>query len=115
MLQEIKKALTLRLDGYAKSPALPRLQGGLFHLTLEQRLLAILVIIGSGLRLYSLADKSIWLDEAFSITLSQHGLFDMLRLVFLTDTNPPLYYLALKIWLLFGAGETQVRMLSAIF
>lgn len=115
MLQEIKKALTLRMNGYAKSPAFPRVRGGLFQFTLEQKLLAILVIIGSGLRLYLLADKSIWLDEAFSITISQHGLFDLLRLVFLTDTHPPLYYLALKIWLLFGDGETQVRILSAIF
>jgi mannosyltransferase len=115
MFQEIKKALNLWMNGHAKSPALPRVRGGLFQLTLEQKLLAVLVVIGSSLRLYSLAQKSIWLDEAFSITISQHGLFDLPWLVSLTDTHPPLYYLALKLWLIFGNGETQVRMLSAIF
>ena len=115
MFQEIKKSLTLWMNGHAKSLALPRVRGGLFQLTLEQKLLAVLVVIGSSLRLYSLAQKSIWLDEAFSITISQHGLFDLPWLVSLTDTHPPLYYLALKLWLIFGNGETQVRMLSAIF
>jgi uncharacterized membrane protein len=62
-----------------------------------------------------LADKSIWLDEAFSITISQHNLLDLLRLIVRTDTHPPLYYLVLKLWLVFGDSEMQARLLSALF
>ena len=61
-----------------------------------------LVIIGTILRLVFLADKSIWLDEAYSISLSQQTLSDLLRLVAESDNHPPLYYLLLKLWLLTG-------------
>lgn len=77
--------------------------------------LVLLVVIETGLRFYLLAEKSIWLDEAFSITISQHSLFDMLRLIVQTDNHPPLYYLVLKLWLVFGDSETQARLLSALF
>lgn len=74
-----------------------------------------LVIIGAILRLFYLADKSIWLDEAFSISLSQQTLGDLLRLVVKSDAHPPLYYLLLKLWLLPGDSAGYVRLLSAIF
>jgi uncharacterized membrane protein len=73
------------------------------------------VVIGAGLRLYLLADKSIWLDEAFSIRISQLSLLEMLRFIVQIDTHPPLYYLILKLWLVLGDGEAQVRLLSTIF
>jgi mannosyltransferase len=88
---------------------------GLRTLTLEHKLLAGLVVVGAGLRLYMLADKSIWLDEAFSITISQRGLLDVLRMVVRTDTHPPLYYLLLKVWMVLGEGEARVRLLSTLF
>ncbi|MGD2049496.1 MAG: glycosyltransferase family 39 protein [Chloroflexota bacterium] len=74
-----------------------------------------LVIIGSILRLFYLADKSIWLDEAFSVFLSQQTVGDLLRLVVRSDAHPPLYYLLLKLWLLPGDSAGYVRLLSAIF
>lgn len=115
MHQELRKNLSLRINGYTRSFAIPHVQRGLLQLTIQQKLLAILVIVGAGLRLYLLADKSIWLDEAFSISISQRSLVDMLRLIVRTDTHPPLYYLALKIWLVLGDSETVVRSLSALF
>jgi mannosyltransferase len=84
-------------------------------LDLYQKALLGLVAGGAFLRLFLIANKSIWLDEAFSIAISQRSLFDVLRMVVRTDTHPPLYYLLLKIWLLFGSSETQARSLSAIF
>jgi mannosyltransferase len=84
-------------------------------LTRTRQILLALVISGTVLRLYLLGGKSIWLDEAYSIVMAQHSLYDMLKLVVRTDTRPPLSYLMLKIWLLFSQREAWVRLLSAIF
>jgi mannosyltransferase len=72
-----------------------------------------ILIIGAVLRLFLLANKSIWLDEAFSISISQHSLGDLLDLVVRTDVNPPFYYLLLKFWLLLGESPSHIRLLSA--
>lgn len=74
-----------------------------------------ITLAGAVLRVYLLGDKSIWLDEAFSIALSRHELGELLRLTVLTDAHPPLYYVALKFWTMLGTGEGIVRLLSALF
>lgn len=74
-----------------------------------------ITLVGAVLRVYLLGEKSIWLDEAFSIALSQQELGDLLRLVVLTDAHPPLYYVFLKFWTALGTGEGIVRLLSALF
>jgi mannosyltransferase len=84
-------------------------------LDLYQKALIGLVAGGAFLRFYLIAGKSIWLDEAFSIVIGQRSLLDVLRMVVQTDTHPPLYYLLLKIWLVFGSSAAQARSLSAIF
>jgi mannosyltransferase len=84
-------------------------------LDLYQKALIGLVAGGAFLRVFLIANKSIWLDEAFSIVISQRGLLDVLSMVVRTDTHPPLYYLLLKAWLLFGSSEAQARSLSAVF
>ncbi|HEX6303888.1 MAG TPA: glycosyltransferase family 39 protein [Anaerolineales bacterium] len=87
----------------------------LMQVSLHGKLLAALVVLGAGLRLYLLADKSIWLDEAFSIIISQRDLAGVLEMIVRTDTHPPLYYLLLKMWLSLGEGEAWVRLLSTLF
>ncbi|HZD58479.1 MAG TPA: glycosyltransferase family 39 protein [Anaerolineales bacterium] len=99
----------------ARSLLFNRLLPGLQALTLQERILAALVITGAVLRLFMLAHKSIWLDEAFSITISQRPWIEVLRMAVRTDTHPPLYYLLLKAWLALGDGEAWVRFLSVIF
>ena len=84
-------------------------------LDLYRKALIGLVAGGAFLRFYLIAGKSIWLDEAFSIVIGQRSLLDVLRMVVQTDTHPPLYYLLLKIWLVFGSSAAQARSLSAIF
>ncbi len=84
-------------------------------LDLYQKALIGLVAGGAFLRLFLIGNKSIWLDEAFSIVISQRSLPDLLSMVVRTDTHPPLYYMLLKIWLLFGSSEVQARSLSAVF
>ena len=92
-----------------------RLKLAEYSLSREGKILLGLVAGGAVLRLYLLGSKSIWLDEAFSIVMGHRGLLDLLHRVVLADTHPPLYYLLLKFWMIPGAGEAWVRMLSAIF
>jgi hypothetical protein len=84
-------------------------------LSRQMWILVSIVFAGAVLRLYLLADKSIWLDEAFSISISQRGLGDLLQMVVRTDVHPPLYYIMLKFWLLLGQGAGHIRLLSALF
>ncbi len=84
-------------------------------LTRTQQLLIGITVAGAVFRLLLLGGKSIWLDEAFSISITQRSFIDVLRLVVRTDTHPPLYYLVLKFWLLFSHHEAWVRLFSAIF
>lgn len=95
--------------------ALRGITAELMQVSLQGKLLAALLVIGMVLRLCLLADKSIWLDEAFSVIISQRGLVEVLQMVLRTDTHPPLYYLLLKLWLAFGDGEAAVRLLSTLF
>ena len=70
-------------------------------------LLAIL-LVGSCFRLYALGAQSIWLDEAYSITLAKLKLY---QIYFLHENTPPLYYAILHYWIhLFGASEISVRL-----
>lgn len=99
-------------DRFAVRPGGPTLLG---VFSLSTVVLAGLVLVGAVLRLYLLADKSIWLGEAFSIILSQRSLGDLPGLIVETDAHPLLYYLALKLWLVLGESPGHVRLLSAIF
>ncbi|MBI3286892.1 MAG: glycosyltransferase family 39 protein, partial [Chloroflexi bacterium] len=76
--------------------------------------LAAIFSLGIALRLFRLGDQSLWLDEAFSVTLSRKPVLEMLRLIVLSDSHPPLYYLLLHFWMILGDSEVLVRLLSAL-
>jgi hypothetical protein len=84
-------------------------------LTRTRLMLLALMVAGSVFRLFLIGKKSIWLDEAYSIAITQRSLPDLLRMVVQTDSHPPLYYLLLKMWLLISHSEAWARSLSAIF
>jgi hypothetical protein len=86
-----------------------------FSISRTRQILLALLFAGATLRFWQLGGKSIWLDEAFSLSISQRSLSDLFRMVVRTDAHPPLYYLMLKFWLLFSQSETWVRSLSVIF
>ena len=68
------------------------------------------------LRFYRIGEKSIWLDEAFSLWIARHPLWEGLGWLIRIDQHPPLYYSLLHIWTeLFGELQGPVRMLSALF
>src|SRR5450759_2558231 len=80
--------------------------------------LAILFItlIAFLLRVYRLDFVSLRGDEAFTVIFVQRtwdGLWKGIRTI---EPNPPLMYLALRVWIaLTGAGEWATRYFSAFF
>jgi len=73
-----------------------------------------LTLVSAALRLYRLPDKSIWYDEAFSISLGQLPMLDLLQAVIRLDPHPPLYYALLHFWLRIGSDPFVVRLPSAL-
>lgn len=76
---------------------------------------AALTALGAVFRLTLLGGRSVWLDEAFSIFIGRLPMAETLRQVIETDAHPPLYYLALNLWMAGGSDEAHVRLLSALF
>lgn len=76
----------------------------------------LVLLVGFALRILYINHESVSGDEAFSITLTQTPLREMMRKLVLDLVHPPLHYLALRGWLkFFGFGLLQARMLSVIF
>jgi uncharacterized membrane protein len=72
-----------------------------------------ILVLAAILRLWNIGSESAWIDEAYSITLAGHSMLDILKGT-AADQHPPLYYLLLKVWMLFGSGITYARFLSVI-
>ncbi len=62
-----------------------------------------------GLRVARLGAASLWYDEAFSVELARHQIWQPL------EAHPPLFYLALRLWMgLAGSSEFAIRFPSAM-
>ena len=60
--------------------------------------------------------KSVWLDEAISVSYTREGLGQFWETVSHTDPNMALYYLLLRPWVgVFGESESAIRGLSGVF
>jgi mannosyltransferase len=77
-------------------------------------LLVLLTGAGAVLRFAGIGDKSLWIDEAFSVWVSQQPLESLWRTTVDLDLHPPLYYASLHAWLALGHGEVALRSLSAL-
>jgi mannosyltransferase len=97
----------------SRSPALLRLLGILRWAFTETPLLG--VIAATILGLYRIGEKSIWLDEAFSIQVTQQPTLDMLGYLARFEIDKSPYYIALQPWTALGTGEAVVRSLSVVF
>ncbi|MFA7286155.1 MAG: glycosyltransferase family 39 protein [Patescibacteria group bacterium] len=78
--------------------------------------LAGVVILGGVLRAIHLGTEPFWGDEALSFDIATNfssaaALIDYLKLV---EVHPPLYYLLLQWWTVFGEGEFIARLPSFI-
>jgi uncharacterized membrane protein len=73
------------------------------------------LILFSVVSLATIANSSIWFDEAFGAYLIR---FDFWHIAIYTasDVHPPLYYWLLKLWsMLFGTNEYALRSMSVLF
>ena len=75
---------------------------------------AVAVAIASSLGLYHLGSRSLWGDEAFSVTLAREPLGEFWRVVSESQANMSLYYFLLRPWTALGDGEAVVRLLSLL-
>ena len=62
-----------------------------------------------ALRLIGLERRGIWFDEGVSVIIAQRDVAALLAATRL-DVHPPLYYLLLHFWLLFGSGDFWLRL-----
>jgi 4-amino-4-deoxy-L-arabinose transferase-like glycosyltransferase len=72
------------------------------------------LILGIGLRLFHLADKSLDIDEVRSVLFVRLAWDVLVRLLAQVEGYMTLYYLLLRVWLGFGSGEWVVRALSVL-
>lgn len=72
------------------------------------------VVAGIFLRVLLIGSKSIWLDEAMSLQVTQAGARGWLSGA-AEAYHPPLYYAFLSLWIQLGQSETVLRLSSALF
>jgi 4-amino-4-deoxy-L-arabinose transferase-like glycosyltransferase len=77
--------------------------------------LVAVVVLAAVLRSFHLTARSLWFDEAWSVSLARMPLGQLLATLRGADAHPPLYFLLLRAWVdWFGDGETPVRVLSVV-
>ncbi len=77
-------------------------------------LLVGLIVLGFGLRVIALGDKSVWWDEGLAIWAARQPLADI-SLWTANDVHPPLYFWTLHFWrLISGDTEFALRLFSAL-
>lgn len=79
----------------------------------------IALIVGIGvfatISLATIAQSSIWFDEAFSAYIIRFNFLEIWQFT-AVDVHPPLYYWLLKLWsLLFGTTDVALRSMSVLF
>ena len=79
------------------------------------RLLIVILVLSAALRLYGLADESLWLDEGFTAHRATESLRE-LAIDFRHETQTVLYYVGELVWCAaFGTSEYALRLPSAVF
>jgi 4-amino-4-deoxy-L-arabinose transferase-like glycosyltransferase len=77
-------------------------------------LAAGIVVVAGILRFAQIESKSLWFDEAYSLDMARRPLREIVVVAGRDDTHPPLYYVALSVWIrAFGVGEAGLRSLGA--
>ena len=76
----------------------------------------LVALFAFALRMLYVNHESVSGDEAFSMSVSQLPLPQMMRALVEDFVHPPLHYFALRGWFkVFGFGLFQARLLSVIF
>ena len=75
-------------------------------------LFALIALIAFLMRLIGLEQRWLWFDELLSVTFSAHDLWNTLVTNFRFDIHPPLYYLQLNLWSVFGRSDLWLMLNS---
>jgi uncharacterized membrane protein len=79
------------------------------------RVVMALTLLAGALRLVGIGGESFWKNELFSVYWVRNPFEFLLTRGLVIETNPPLYFILLKIWTaVFGFSELAVRSLSAL-
>jgi hypothetical protein len=92
-----------------------RQSGLLFRKGWNWLALALLIATTIVLRLWMLGAKSLWLVEAFSVSVARMPWLAFLRTMWWGEANMVLYYVLLRGWLHLGNSEFWLRSLSVLF
>ncbi len=72
-------------------------------------------MVGAILRFPTIAQQSLWTDEATTWSIVSHSLGHVISTVPRTESTPPVFYVALWLWTrVFGLGPFWLRSLSAV-
>ncbi|MDH7489183.1 MAG: glycosyltransferase family 39 protein [Anaerolineae bacterium] len=72
-----------------------------------------LFLLALAVRMWRIGAESLWLDEATSLFLARKPVPEVIAWT-AKDIHPPLYYLLLHFWRVFGESEAALRSLSAV-
>ena len=78
-------------------------------------MLSAIVCVALALRLPFLSQKSLWLDEIWSIGIARMSWASFWSVVRDQDPNMSLYYALLHVWMKLGSSEFLIRILSVLF
>jgi len=79
------------------------------------RLILLVLLATAGVRAAVLNGRSLWFDEAFSVSVSRLPVAQVWDVIARTDAHPPLHYLLLHAWIRLGDSPAMVRLLSLLF
>ncbi|MCK4261947.1 glycosyltransferase family 39 protein, partial [bacterium] len=77
--------------------------------------ISLILLLGTFLRLHQIGSKSLWLDEACSLSRAEKAFLPMIKDIAKNDAHPPLYNALLHFWVYGGRGEGWMRGLSSLF
>jgi len=79
----------------------------------DRAFLAAVIAGGAAVRLWRVDSQSLWLDELFSVAVSDLSVEGVARKM-AEEFHPPLYYWLLKAWRLLGTSDFHARALSIL-
>lgn len=77
--------------------------------------IALIIIIGSFLRILNIMKHSLWCDELLAISIGSQPIRWIINYITYNDAHPPLFYCLVRLLLKIGKGEIFLRILPLFF
>jgi len=87
----------------------------IFNIFIEKYLFFLILILATCLRIFHIAERDFWYDEAFTGITIRDSFSGMMKII-VNDVHPPLYYILVKYFsAFFHYNAFGIRLFSAIF